>query len=341
MPAKKIEDHELLKQLAHGGRTVTELAEFFDVATSTISRRLNRLKQRGIAKVEAQETLTRRWTKLGNYKIYTLTDAGKMALRGGEPHPLTKDGKNDEKQRHESEVSLDDFTPRMREPQTDVHGIQFKIPITGDRGEIPCRLRKQKMRNWTKYHGNINGSYICITPSHILLWPRARGDTVEDALDDLRDTVEDLWMTFRHDLGWEIDSDLVADNRITGAKYGAVHVDAFRGMQTPAEGRMGVVDDTPEYGTFHPKGDEEAQRFLVDTVVEDARWRMENRDKIVTEDQLEALAGELVNVVEDRVVSGLLSKLQQRGGSGGPGGAALDRAADDDAQDDGEVPYHG
>jgi len=339
MPAKKIDDRRLLQQLAHGDKTVSELADFFDVDKSTISKKCNRLKKRGIVTVAAQETLTRRWTHVGNYKIFTLTTRGKQLLRGGEAYPLKKPPKKPLKVDPAVQLNIDDFSPRLRRPEVDVHGLAFKIPIRGRRGRVPVRMRAHRMRNWTKYEGTLNGAYVYITPRHIVIYPRGRGETSEKALEAAKETVKELWMAFRHDFGWEIENTVHCSNPTTGAKWGALYIDTFREVRAPAEGDLALVDNTPTYGTVHAKAENPLDwrpQDIVDTLVLDAKWRQEHRDELVRKQELQAIVKGIIDkvsdVAADRVIHALAEEMKN-------GRQNSQRATEREDDDEGGVMY--
>lgn len=288
MPKKKVDTIELLNAIAKGISSPSELADYFGVTRGAITNKLRRLKKKDIIKIAETETFDKRKLHCGHYTIYRLTKKGRLLLRGGDAHPPSK------KEIHTVQVSLDDFYPSFEEPNpiVEIHGVAFIFSIDGMRGGIPPTLRGQRMQNWTKYHGMLCGCYVAITTKSVIVYPRAEGSTAEEAWENAKQKVAKVWQLLRHYYGWEISSQVKAINPTTGKVYGISNVPGAEQLQSPQEGLLAKVDDTPKPKTIHPYKVED-----VDGIVFASRWINRNKDLIVTRTELHQTIQEIKQAV--------------------------------------------
>ena len=110
MARKKISDLEILK-LINQKLTITEMALKLGVVKSAISKRIKKLRERGLIELDIEESAIRRSLTISDVKIYRLTEKGKREVYN-----------------HITGGEAGQKLPKVR----GVHAVQFKMAIKKD-----------------------------------------------------------------------------------------------------------------------------------------------------------------------------------------------------------------
>ena len=300
MPKKKIDDIGFLECIDKG-LISKEIARVLTITPSAVSQKIKRLREKKIIEISPFDTFDKRILKLGNYKVYRLTERGKLILRGGDAHPLINLLNFDKKRPRKITITkIDDFSIHVKHDSVvEGHGICYMIRIIGNHGILPPHLRHHRMQNWVKHHGKFMGGYICFTTKNIFVFLGAKGKDSEEVDRKVEEQLEGIWDCLHFELGWDIDREIIPFNHTTGAKYSALWVHRYDELDSPQEGIFARVDDTPIGNTIHGKGFLEERKMVVDDAVIASHWVKENGDLIVTEDKLEMAINRIENIIRD------------------------------------------
>ena len=236
MARKKISDLEILK-LINQKLTITEMALKLGVVKSAISKRIKKLRERGLIELDIEESAIRRSLTISDVKIYRLTEKGKR-----EVYNHITGGEEGQK------------LPRVR----GVHNVQFKMAIKKDADF--WYDHEAALKGWVRKYTWIGNVNVEKTTQHIIIrfgvqerdpW-RAAYTALETVLNVKRLLEEAAGYELRDPVQmgkpkWEIIGDPVAEKVSEKQVVVTEH---------------GAIDGTPEPGTLHFYDPNDVETYL-------------------------------------------------------------------------------
>jgi len=255
--AKNVSDYELLTFIKQG-KTAAQMARSKDATRQGIGKRIRKLQDKGLIKLDEVGTQYARDLHCSNEKIYMLTSKGRSYVRQLQDPRFSGGGSL-------SLSNLRVYTKNIA-PQAEKHNFRVKVEIL-ERGAYPPHSKMYEMKNWVKVYGYYIDSRYEIMPRSVLIILKARGRNLKEVQKKLNTKLWNIVDYFSH-LGWSFGKIIATNNGkagIIGVIYNA----------PPQKGKLGEIDRTPKEMIIHPKSESD-----VDIVIESSRWIAEHKDEL-------------------------------------------------------------